>query len=727
MNDTTISRDKTSASDSDNSNRIKQANAEIRVLSRYFELAPNSDMTVLEKYLQDLKKHPAANDPDDSNYETVNKKIEATSFNLNLIPRPEDYPKNQKSYTDRYIAAKNILETYARRTKEIDAIQQTDQSLEASAEAISDAGQCEKLPIIKPEDFAASTPKIIASDKTVPVGGEILFTLNGVYEGVSCFWLFGNYQSDDRQLSRTDYLVVNTTDLEVGKQYRVRATLTSKKREQKYVEAFFTVDAAITIPEFENAEITVKKQPQSVQLLAPFTEEARGFYSWVVDSSTSTFREVTHGVAISHLQLEDLMAGQYRARVSISYQGETRRLEAHFDIADDNTNTATPGLQSRDDFIAEAATLFASTGNFDQDKVHNAILGYLLTVDYREERLAADDPKRAAYYATRPSDGFDYTSHPLYLVRSHQDLENVKSSDFFIRDFMQLQGRGGSEASPYIIGDNRSVGNQRNGLSIIDGVMESSFANDFNTLVEAINASDLVQQRAGRVKFFSHIAHRDAIQLIPYSGDVSQFAGVTMRNIIINGNSIASDAALQGIFASDGSFQNLHITNNSIQTAGAHTISISGMLSGTIDGNTDLQGELLPADAITLYPLRIGGGANIYVMSFYNPDGITQGDADYYAYEEIAGDQAINDRRQKKDHANASYWKNVNLPALQSRFEATYSQVKQLKIDRNTTLAQLREDNRPYADIRAAADEYQANIDAAWNDMMHQVGEPDES
>ena len=46
-----------------------------------------------------------------------------------------------------------------------------------------------------------------------------------------------------------------------------------------------------------------------------------------------------------------------------------------------------------------------------------------------------------------------------------------------------------------------------------------------------------------------------------------------------------------------------------------HTISILGMLNGSIKGNTDLNGK--PLDNIIVRPLRLGGGAlNIYILGF---------------------------------------------------------------------------------------------------------------
>lgn len=123
-------------------------------------------------------------------------------------------------------------------------------------------------------------------------------------------------------------------------------------------------------------------------------------------------------------------------------------------------------------------------------------------------------------------------------------------------------------------------------------------------------------------------AHRDAIQLIPppqyqevviSTGGVlrlklaDQMAGTilespTVKNCVVK----ALHAPLQGIFMSDGLCRNALIQNNDIQIKGAHAISLAGLLSGVVSGNTLRQ---VPPDAtgytwtpsIRLYPLRIGG------------------------------------------------------------------------------------------------------------------------
>jgi hypothetical protein len=120
-----------------------------------------------------------------------------------------------------------------------------------------------------------------------------------------------------------------------------------------------------------------------------------------------------------------------------------------------------------------------------------------------------------------------------------------------------------------------------------------------------------------------------------------------MNNTSITGNVIYSDGALQGIFATDGAFRNLHIVSNHLQIGGEHTITINGMLSGAIMGNTDINNQPLADSKIALYPLRLGGGANIYVLGFSNKASLSSTDARYYQYETILGVPAARDFRQQ--------------------------------------------------------------------------------
>lgn len=114
-------------------------------------------------------------------------------------------------------------------------------------------------------------------------------------------------------------------------------------------------------------------------------------------------------------------------------------------------------------------------------------------------------------------------------------------------------------------------------------------------------------------------AHRDAIQLIPppihrfedgvYIRMADQMAGAILKNTTIENCEIcAPNGPLQGIFASDGLYRDLHIRNNDITTQGAHSIAIAGLLNGgEISGNILRQAAGGAVPAITLYPARIGG------------------------------------------------------------------------------------------------------------------------
>ena len=462
----------------------------------------------------------------------------------------------------------------------------------------------------------------------------------------------------------------------------------------------------------DNAKIILKEQSNTLCFQCQFKQEKQAYFSWIIDSFNGSFQSMDHGLGQSEHSLFLLKKGHYRARLNLSYKMNTRGLEQRFNVDDagnislttalEKTISASPELPAFPDFIAEMAQTFARSKS--QDSVHNPVLNYLLQTTYGAENIAADDPNAAAYTAVRGSSA--KTSHPLYWIRGRTQLAKVRNSRFFIRDFMQLQGLGGEDKHlPLIIGDPHSKGKQRQGLVISDGVLQSNFADDFNKIIAQINQMECVKKLPYDVAAYKGIAHRDAIQLIPISKDISQLAGMTMKHVLINGNKIYSDAALQGIFASDGTFQDLTISNNSLQVGGTHTISINGLLSGTIDNNTDLKNQLLTKDKITLYPLRIGGGANIYVMSFKNPQGLQAGDANYYAYEKIQGSQAITDLRHVKPQKyGASYWKNVDLPALQTRFQATFECVKQSQ--RNKASRQ--------------------EIQVLWTKMMMQVGELDQ-
>ncbi len=276
--------------------------------------------------------------------------------------------------------------------------------------------------------------------------------------------------------------------------------------------------------------------------------------------------------------------------------------------------------------------------NHNQDKAHRAVFEALLNGKYSQENVK-NDPNRKAFEAIRHN-----ILAPLYYVNNNIQLFNIystalpveesdkqkfaipnlninnkkKPSTFFIRDFLGVRSKGNIVIKNWLIEDS---------------VIDSDFASDFDDLVVDINA----HLSTIAVNKFKDVAHRDVIQLIPAPNKTGsdQMSGAMMNDIQITGNILFSKGQLNGIFGSDGAFKNLHITNNHIQTQGEHKISINGMLSGSIKDNTDLQGNPIPKSHIKLLPLRIGGGANIYIIGFKNKPGTPE--EERYEYEEIEG------------------------------------------------------------------------------------------
>ncbi|MFN3786338.1 MAG: hypothetical protein ACK4RS_05805, partial [Thiothrix sp.] len=305
-----------------------------------------------------------------------------------------------------------------------------------------------------------------------------------------------------------------------------------------------------------------------------------------------------------------------------------------------------------------------------QDYAHNAILKALLEGKYSAANIPNTDPNAAAYHTVRQN-----LSAALYWIRNQQQITTLFNGltaandadkrrfprlnlsgkrvgrNFFIRDFMQVFSAG-----------NLSVAN----LIVVDDTIYSTFARDFDRLVSSINAYQQERRRSHRVLPYLSMAHRDGIQLIPErtADGINQFAGAVMSNVSISGNVIYSDGTLQGIFAADGAFRNLHIRNNHLQIGGKHTITISGMLSGSIMNNTDINNNPLEDEKITMYPLRLGGGANIYVLGFSNKPGIRPSDPRYYAYEPILGVPAARDFRQNFNVAGSLRYAKVDMLEL---------------------------------------------------------------
>ncbi len=314
--------------------------------------------------------------------------------------------------------------------------------------------------------------------------------------------------------------------------------------------------------------------------------------------------------------------------------------------------------------------------NQSQDLVHNKIIHKLVFGKYGVNAVPATDPKLRAYQVMRGNTPNGALNSPLYIIRNAQQMAALfhqlkpasaevqqaypklatsakrVTETFFIRDYMQVY----------------SVGNVTvDSLLIQDDTNSSPFALDFNTWVIAVN--EVLKQRnfMRRVFNYEQVAHRDGIQLVPErQNSIDVLGGAMMRQVTISRNVLYSPIALQGIFASDGSFKDLRITGNSLRIGGAHTIQISGMLSGEVSNNTDINGMLLPPEKIKLTPLRIGGGANIYILGFKNKPSLPTAGASYYEYEPIRGIDAKSDLRRTKvsTATNAKYYSGVDMMEL---------------------------------------------------------------
>lgn len=169
-------------------------------------------------------------------------------------------------------------------------------------------------------------------------------------------------------------------------------------------------------------------------------------------------------------------------------------------------------------------------------------------------------------------------------------------------------------------------------------------------------------------------AHEDFIQLIPRDrkNPRAHFFGATLDDVIVESNvMIAKKSKRQCVFASDGVFNNLCVLNNFMSTKGAHFVTLSGLMSGTISGNSRLlnNGDVVPAP-VKLYPLRIGGGLFheiVYVTSFKKGQ---------FKYEPIKGDWKKSpesfDNRKKKFTKKDYFLKNFD-------YEGFYEEALKIK------------------------------------------------
>ena len=475
------------------------------------------------------------------------------------------------------------------------------------------------------------------------------------------------------------------------------------------------IATSINLPKVDNTAITKIRSGTKLYSICEFQGMHNAYFYWQVEFNDA-FPIRVKGLNRPQIDITPWDGKEYRIRLFVTYRGENIYFEADhlvaesesfeaqdLEVADSGvavvlgpdvlntgveelaetttTSSDTFNFNSRDEeaLILTAAAVFRKNQN--QDLAHNAILTFLL-----KSVSTLQEGHEPAYEAMKRG-----LNHPLHHVRKSSGLSKVKNSDFFIRDFLMLHTQGGESAGDPIMLKN---------ISIFDGAVDSDFSYEFNLLVDQINERNEEAGLRHDVKYFDQLAHRDGLQLIPKSASVNQFMGATMSHVTLRSNTIESQGALQGIFASDGSFRNLHIINNRISTAGAHTIAIAGMLSGKISGNYITAADAGPSPKATLYPLRIGGGANIKVLSFSNKQGLSEDDEGYYEYEEIEGDQVLNDLRSVKPRVSrgtATYWHDVDLPKLQSLYPATYARVRRLG-------------------------DWPHEIPRAWNSLMQQVG-----
>lgn len=113
-------------------------------------------------------------------------------------------------------------------------------------------------------------------------------------------------------------------------------------------------------------------------------------------------------------------------------------------------------------------------------------------------------------------------------------------------------------------------------------------------------------------------AHKDMVQLYCPSkpGEHNdQYAAGTLRGVSVNKNTLFSEGHAQGVFGSDGLFEDMSIVNNVIDTKSQHEITLNGLLSGQIAYNAHADGT--PC-IVQLGPLRFGGNpegqGNVWVL-----------------------------------------------------------------------------------------------------------------
>ncbi|WP_020560796.1 right-handed parallel beta-helix repeat-containing protein [Thiofilum flexile] len=262
-------------------------------------------------------------------------------------------------------------------------------------------------------------------------------------------------------------------------------------------------------------------------------------------------------------------------------------------------------------FIKSTANNFAhpkAKGYRSQDVAHSAIFRWLVTHTYNPLKVLDTDPYKPAYQAILTGLSGKTPNPlaiPLVLVTPQRGIPAPYPARF-VGDFMQIQA------------DNVTMSGWRDANAINDLAINSNFGKDFTAIVDEINKRIAIIAPTFQLQVFPfyRVAHRDAIQIVPdVRKGIPQFAGAISNGVTITNNHITSTGEQQGIFASDGAFRNLTIARNSVSTQGQYAITITGVLSGTINGNTTPTNK-----PVTLLPLRIGGGdelnGNIYILGF---------------------------------------------------------------------------------------------------------------
>ncbi|MCK5726278.1 MAG: hypothetical protein KAH22_05595 [Thiotrichaceae bacterium] len=189
-------------------------------------------------------------------------------------------------------------------------------------------------------------------------------------------------------------------------------------------------------------------------------------------------------------------------------------------------------------------------------------------------------------------------------IPDDQDSDDFGLDDFVLSEkkipISLLQRRQAqNHIGPYIIDKKNNI--------YVDRIID-----DFTTDAMHIRSDDSVIQfsKQGKItdKATHGTAHRDGIQLIP---KYHRFAGGILKNVTISyANIHASDSKLQGIFGSDGRFENITISHCKLSTPSEHGIALNGLKSGKINSN-----QCHDNARITLNPTRLGGGTNIWIAS----------------------------------------------------------------------------------------------------------------